>query len=96
MWADRYLRNTLQLKFRNSVELAHVLAETLKISVNTTVIPRVTSVIRSSKTARKAKTRKTKMNFPLLSEKRRWERRSVCERKELAKRKLARKLKSSY
>jgi hypothetical protein len=33
-WADRCLRNTLQLKFRNNVELARVWAETLKISVN--------------------------------------------------------------
>jgi hypothetical protein len=35
MWADRYLRNTLQLKFGNNVDLARVLAETLKICVNT-------------------------------------------------------------
>jgi hypothetical protein len=40
-------------------------------------------LIDSSKTAHKAKTRKTKTNFPLLPEKRRWEQRSVCERKEL-------------
>jgi hypothetical protein len=33
-----------------------------------TVIPRFTSLIRSSKTAIKAKTRKTKINFPLLSD----------------------------
>jgi hypothetical protein len=32
MWADRYLKNTLQLKF---LHLARVLGETLKISVNT-------------------------------------------------------------
>jgi hypothetical protein len=31
-----------------------------------TGIPRFTSLIRSSKPARKAKTRKTKINFPLL------------------------------
>jgi hypothetical protein len=31
------------------------------------------SLIHSSKTARKAESRKTKINFPLLSEKRRWE-----------------------
>jgi len=36
MWADRYLRNTLNLKFRNIVELACVVAGTFKISVNTT------------------------------------------------------------
>jgi len=34
-WADRYLKNALQLKFRNSVELARVLAENLKININT-------------------------------------------------------------
>jgi hypothetical protein len=40
-------------------------------------------LIRPSKTAHKAKTRKTKINFPLLPEKKQWEQRSVCERKEL-------------
>jgi hypothetical protein len=35
MWADRYLKNTVQLKFLNIVELARVLAEHLKISFNT-------------------------------------------------------------
>jgi hypothetical protein len=34
MWGDQYFKNTLQLKFRNNVKLTHVLAETLKISVN--------------------------------------------------------------
>jgi hypothetical protein len=33
-----------------------------------TVIPRFSSLMSSSKTARKAKTRKTKINFPLLPE----------------------------
>jgi predicted amidophosphoribosyltransferase len=33
MRAKRYLKNTLQLKFRNNVELARVLAETLMIAV---------------------------------------------------------------
>jgi hypothetical protein len=47
-----------------------------------TGIPWFTSLIRSFKTAHKAKTRKTKINFPLLPEKRRQEQ-SVCERKEL-------------
>jgi hypothetical protein len=41
-----------------------------KIHFNTG-IPRFTSLIHSSKTVRKTKTRKTKINFPLLSEKRR-------------------------
>jgi hypothetical protein len=41
------------------------------------------SLIRSSKTARKAKTRKTKINFSLVSENRRQEQRLICERKEL-------------
>jgi hypothetical protein len=36
-----------------------------------------------SKSARKVKTRKTKINFPLLPEKRRREQRSVFETKEL-------------
>jgi len=35
MWADRYLTDTLQLKFRNNVELARAVVETLKISVST-------------------------------------------------------------
>jgi hypothetical protein len=48
------------------------------LSSGDTVIPRFTSLIRSSKTAHKAKTRKTKINFPLLSN----GNRSVCERKE--------------
>jgi hypothetical protein len=61
-----------------------------------TGIPRFTILIRSSITARKAKTRKTKMNFPLLPEKRRREQRSVCERKELVQAKLARKLKNRF
>jgi hypothetical protein len=46
-------------------------------------IPRFTNLIRSSKTARRAKSRKTKISFPLLPEKRRQEQRSVCEKKEL-------------
>jgi hypothetical protein len=33
MWADRYLKNTLQLKFRNNVQLKRVLRETLKIAI---------------------------------------------------------------
>jgi hypothetical protein len=33
MWAGQYLKNTLQLKFRNNDELARVLEETLEISV---------------------------------------------------------------
>jgi hypothetical protein len=48
-----------------------------------TGIPRFTSLICSRKTTREAKTRKTKIIFPLLPEKRRREQRSVCERKEL-------------
>jgi len=28
MWADQYLKNTLQLKFQNNVKLTHFLAET--------------------------------------------------------------------
>jgi hypothetical protein len=55
-------------------------------------IPQFTTLIHSSKTARKAKTHKTKINFPLLPEKRRL----VYERKEPYKRKLARKLKNRY
>jgi plasmid maintenance system killer protein len=35
MWADRYMKNTMQLKFRNSVSLARVLAEIFSIRVNT-------------------------------------------------------------
>jgi len=35
MWADRYLKNALQLKFRKIVEFAHIVPETLKISSNT-------------------------------------------------------------
>jgi hypothetical protein len=35
MWADRYLRNIIRLKFRNTVELARVVTETLKLSINT-------------------------------------------------------------
>jgi hypothetical protein len=35
MWADRFLKITLQLKFQNNVVLARVLAESLKIRVNT-------------------------------------------------------------
>jgi hypothetical protein len=35
MWAGRYLTRTLQPKFRSNVQLARVLAETLKISANT-------------------------------------------------------------
>jgi hypothetical protein len=50
---------------------------------NTTVIPWFTSLIRSSKTAHKAKTHKTKINFPLFPKKRRREQQSVCERREL-------------
>jgi hypothetical protein len=33
MWADRYLKNALQLKFWN-VEVAHVLPESLKMGVS--------------------------------------------------------------
>jgi hypothetical protein len=51
-------------------------------------LPLVTSLIRSSKTARKAKTRKTKINFPLLPEKRHWKQRSVCETTELEEAKI--------
>jgi hypothetical protein len=40
------------------------------IKLTYTVIPQFTSLIRSSKTARKAKTRKTKINFSLLPKKR--------------------------
>jgi hypothetical protein len=61
-----------------------------------TGIPQFMSLIHSSKTARKAKTRKTKINFPLLPKKRRWEQQLVCERKELEKRELACKLKNRY
>jgi len=35
MWSYGYLENTIQLKFGNSVELTHVMMETLKIRVNT-------------------------------------------------------------
>jgi hypothetical protein len=45
-----------------------------------TGIPRFTSLIRNSKIARKAKTRKTKINFLLLPEKGCRVQRSVCER----------------
>jgi hypothetical protein len=38
-----------------------------ELSCSSTVIPRFTSLMRSSETARKTKTRKTKINFPLLS-----------------------------
>jgi hypothetical protein len=48
-----------------------------------TVIPRFKSLICSSKTARKVKTHKTKINFPLFPEKRHGEQQLVCERKEL-------------
>jgi hypothetical protein len=48
-----------------------------------TVVPRFATLISSSKTARKAKTCKTKINFPLLPEKRRQEQQVVCERQEL-------------
>jgi hypothetical protein len=34
-WADRYLKNTLQLKFPNNGELAHDGAETMTTGVNT-------------------------------------------------------------
>jgi hypothetical protein len=40
------LKNTLQLKFQNNVELAPVLAETLKISVNTKYFNAVGELIR--------------------------------------------------
>jgi hypothetical protein len=40
--------------------------ETTVNIISNTVIPRFTSLIRSSKTARKAKTRQTKIHFPLL------------------------------
>jgi len=33
MWGDRYLKNKLRLLFRNSLEVALVLTESLKISV---------------------------------------------------------------
>jgi hypothetical protein len=56
--------------------------EELKLINGVTVISRFTSLIRSSKTARKAKSIKTKINFPLLPKKRRREQRSVYERKE--------------
>jgi hypothetical protein len=46
-----------------------------KCKLMNTVLPRFTSLIRSSKTARKVKTRKTNINFPLLPEKRCWEQR---------------------
>jgi hypothetical protein len=49
----------------------------------TTGIPRFMSLIHSSKTARKAKIHKTKINFPLLPKKRCQQQRSVCKRKEL-------------
>jgi hypothetical protein len=55
----------------------------LSLEKRYTGIPRFTSLIRFSATARKAKTRKTKINFPFLPEQRRREQRSVCERKEL-------------
>jgi len=35
MWRDGYWKNTLQLKFRNNFLLARVMAESLKIGVNT-------------------------------------------------------------
>lgn len=34
-WADRYSKSTIQLKFRNSVEVARVVVETLNSSVST-------------------------------------------------------------
>jgi hypothetical protein len=54
------------------------------------VIPRFASLIRSSKTARKAKTRKTKINFPLLPD---GNNNRFARRRSSYKRKLARKLK---
>jgi len=35
MWADRYLKLTLKLKFQYNVKLVFVVVETPKISVNT-------------------------------------------------------------
>jgi hypothetical protein len=35
MWADRYLYITLQLKFRNNIELGIVLEVALEVNVNT-------------------------------------------------------------
>jgi hypothetical protein len=47
-----------------------------------TGVPQFTSLIHSSKTACSAKTRKMKISFPLLLEKRLRKQRSVCKRKE--------------
>jgi hypothetical protein len=53
--------------------------------LQSSIIPRFMSVIRSSKTASEAKTSKTKINFTLNS----WrEQRLVCERKELVQAKI--------
>jgi hypothetical protein len=61
-----------------------------------TEISRFTSLILSSRTARKAKTRKMKVNFPLLPEKRHREQRSICERNKLVFAKNGSKLKNRY
>jgi hypothetical protein len=58
-----------------------------------TVIPRFTSLIRSSKTAREAKTRKTKINFPLLPD---GNNDRFARGRSSYKRKLVRKLKNRY
>jgi hypothetical protein len=78
LWLDNLGGQSIQLSRKaDLMSLLHV-----HFNLNTG-IPRFTSLICSSKTARKAKTRKTKINLPLLPEKRRREQRSVCERKEL-------------
>jgi hypothetical protein len=46
MCTDQYLKNILQLKFLNNVELTRVLAETLKISVNTKHCNSVIKILR--------------------------------------------------
>jgi hypothetical protein len=58
-----------------------------------TVIPRFTSLIRSSKTSRKAKTHVTKINFPLLPD---GDNYRFARGRSSYKWKLARKLKNSY
>jgi len=35
IWAERYLKNIVQLKFRNNLEFTRVATETLKVSVST-------------------------------------------------------------
>jgi hypothetical protein len=61
--------------------------------INSTVIPRFTSLIRSSKTACNAKLRKTKINFPSLPD---GSNDRFARGRSSYKRKLARKLKNGY